>query len=497
MPNGFRGTANNWGSTALTQTDANNFEICQQFANGENNPRFKIDRFADWSENYPNGDITVNANQRYLITFNSLDKSVSATAVDSCEQTPGFAKNLTTLYARGTFNGWSTTPLELVANNTWQTDITFDGQNNQRFKLDVNGDWSQNFGDNNADGILDASGGDIFYAGMGSYRLTVNDQTMGYSLELIGAQNQALIAVLSPSDSIEVEVGELLTLSAEGSLDNDGFISAYLWSTGESTPSITIDTSTATSQMISVTVSDDQGASDSASVNVSVVETPSDTWYFRGTPNNWATTAMVTTDGINYCTEQAFASNNPRFKVDHFGDWTENYPQQDVLVDNNTSYTICFNSQDKSITTTAIEGDDLTAPVVTASVTSGLYTSDQTITLSVTDNTDANPQLYFTLDNSEPTTNSTLYTNQEFTATDQTAGVDLVIKTLAIDELGNQAQQSFSYQIGEPLDTGDFRNETIYFLMTARFYDGDESKTTIIATATKPATRTGVATLKA
>lgn len=471
----FRGTANNWGSSPLTAIDANNYQTCQQFANGENNPRFKIDRFADWSENYPNGDITVNANQLYLINFNPVDKSITATEVDSCQQTPGFAQNVATLYARGTFNAWSTTALTLIDNHTWQTDITFDGQTNQRFKIDINGDWTENFGDNNGDGILDASGDDIFYQASGTYRLTVNDQTLSYDLQVIAAQNQAPIAVLNPSSNIEVQVGQTLTISAEGSIDADGFISEYLWSTGATSAAITLDTSSVSNQLISVTVSDDQGATNTSSVNVTVVETPADTWYFRGTSNNWSTTPMTATEGSNYCTEQTFADNNPRFKIDHFGDWTENYPQQDVLVDNNSSYHICFNSQDKSISVNLIAGEDLSAPVVTASIASGLYTSEQTITLSVADNEDANPKLYFTTDNSEPSSNSALYTDQAFTASDLTAGVDLVIKTLAIDASGNQSQHSFRYQIGQPVDSGDFRDETIYFLMTARFYDGDDS----------------------
>jgi glycosidase len=471
----FRGTANNWQSTALKQIDNDNFQLCQQFANGENNPRFKIDRFADWVENYPNGDVTVIANQKYLINFNSGNKSISATQVESCEQETGFAKNFITLYARGTFNGWSTTALELVADNTWQTDIILDGQNNQRFKLDVQGDWSQNFGDDNADGSLESSGDDIFFAGVGTYQLTVNDQLMSYTITAIDVANQAPTAVLNPSNNVEVQLGDSLTISAADSIDNDGYITSYLWSTSETTAEISFDTSTVAEQVVSVTVTDDQGATDSSSVTVSVVETPSDTWYFRGTSNNWSTTAMVTADGANYCTEQAFADNNPRFKIDHLGDWTENYPEKDVLVDSNSQYSICFNSLDKTVALSKIAGQDLTAPVVTASVPTGLYESDQMVTLAVNDNEDINPKVYFTVDNSEPSTASTLYTNQVFTATDITSGVDLTIKTLAVDDKGNQAKQSFRYQIGQALDTGDFRNETIYFLMTARFYDGDES----------------------
>lgn len=38
--------------------------------------------------------------------------------------------------------------------NTWEATVTFDGQTNQRFKLDVAGNQTTNFGDTNADGTL-------------------------------------------------------------------------------------------------------------------------------------------------------------------------------------------------------------------------------------------------------------------------------------------------------------------------------------------------------
>jgi hypothetical protein len=64
--------------------------------------------------------------------------------------------------------------------------------------------------------------------------------------------------------------------------------------------------------------------------------TTPDAWYFRGTPNDWGKTAMSqvgTTDVYEAC--QTFADKpNPRFKIDHFGDWKENYPATDQLMTN-------------------------------------------------------------------------------------------------------------------------------------------------------------------
>ena len=60
-----------------------------------------------------------------------------------------------------------------------------------------------------------------------------------------------------------------------------------------------------------------------------------DTWFFRGTPNNWGTTAMTAAAATSFTTCQTFANvANPRFKIDHHGDWAETYPAQDFAVAN-------------------------------------------------------------------------------------------------------------------------------------------------------------------
>lgn len=82
------------------------------------------------------------------------------------------------------------------------------------------------------------------------------------------------------------------------------------------------------------------------------VET-NDKWYFRGTPNNWGSTPMTLRDGL-YCSSQIFgaASTNPRFKIDHFANWDESYPAADYKVNADTTYDICFNPSNQSITAT-------------------------------------------------------------------------------------------------------------------------------------------------
>ena len=96
-------------------------------------------------------------------------------------------------------------------------------------------------------------------------------------------------------------------------------------------------------------------SSSSSSTASSSSSNAASSWYFRGTPNNWTSTAMTLTNGL-YCTQQTFgaASTSPRFKIDHFGDWTESYPTADYTVTANTSYTICFNATSHAITLSTI-----------------------------------------------------------------------------------------------------------------------------------------------
>lgn len=472
----FRGTANGWAATAMVSTDGVNFDTCQLFQGGDasGGPRFKIDRYGNWQQSYPAADRLVNANTHYQIRINAGTQAITATAVDGCGQA-GFAKSWPQLQVRGTFNGWASLPMTLVADHLWQAEGYMDGNASQRLKFDQAGDWATNYGDSNADGVLERSGGDILWSGTGTVRFQVNDQTLAYSITPLGDDNQPPLAVITPGGTVNVAVGEALTLSGSDSTDADGQIASYLWSSGETTESIVVNTSQAGTFTYGLTVTDDQGAKGSSSASVVVAAPQSgDKWYFRGTPNNWGLTAMTSQDGVTFCTEQAFGSSDPRFKVDHKGDWTEAYPAQDYKVTANTSYRICFDAQRKALDVAPLAGADTQAPTVSASPAPGNYAQAQSITLTVSDDKDSAPKLYFTLDGSTPSTGSTLYSGQVFSASDKGSGADLVIKTLGVDAAGNRREQSFSYYIGDQaVAAGDFRGESIYFLLTARFYDGD------------------------
>ncbi|GGX39825.1 alpha-amylase family glycosyl hydrolase [Saccharospirillum salsuginis] len=286
----FRGTPNDWSTQAMNTADGSIMETCQTFADGDDQggPRFKIDRYGDWSENYPVSDYLVDSHTAYHIEFDTQSHALSATAVADCTDSTDV------WYFRGTPNGWSTWPMTANAEGDFEIEVTFDGE------------------------------------------------------------------------------------------DPD-----------------------------------------------------------------------------------------PRFKIDHYGDWTEAYPQADYPVDDHTTYRIRFDSDDHSITTTPLAGDDRTAPTVGADPSPGTYSQTQDVVLSVSDNQDPNTSLYYTLNGDEPTRQSTPYSGEVLTAADVGPGIDLTIKTLAVDESGNEATRSFDYRIGDATAGTDFREETIYFLLTARFYDGD------------------------
>lgn len=111
---------------------------------------------------------------------------------------------------------------------------------------------------------------------------------------------------------------------------------------------------------------------------------------------------------------------------------------------------------------------DATAPVVTTSIAPGRYVDAQNITLTVKDNRDAAPKIYYTTDGTIVTTSSTIYAGQAISVPK-----NMMIKYLAVDASGNIAEDTLRYYIGPLVVNGDFREETIYFAMTTRFYDGN------------------------
>ena len=122
------------------------------------------------------------------------------------------------------------------------------------------------------------------------------------------------------------------------------------------------------------------------------------------------------------------------------------------------------------------------APYVTADLAPGSYHEDKKVTLGLQDADfkSTGGTIYYTLDNTEPTEASAKYTGPielKDTSADG-LGTAYRLRTLSVGENGMKQEQHFFWFIkksGTVLDATDFRDETIYFVVTARYKDGDES----------------------
>lgn len=123
---------------------------------------------------------------------------------------------------------------------------------------------------------------------------------------------------------------------------------------------------------------------------------------------------------------------------------------------------------------------DLQRPEVTANRPNGTYAEPFDLVLTITDNRPAPVATYYTTDGIPPTTASPTYLTQGL-ATTGLVGLPLRIdrptqvNLLVIDAAGNETRRNFYYNVGPIEPLGDFREETIYFVITTRFYDGDPS----------------------
>ena len=155
---------------------------------------------------------------------------------------------------------------------TWSlNNVIFGNTNTERFKFDVRGDWSQNYGGDGLSGPAVPNGKDIAVQAQKTYDIRFDESSKTF------------------------------TVTPTGNLD---------------------------------------------------------TWYFRGTSNHWSTTAMNQAGSTDMFTIVATFANedpSPRFRVDHFGDWKENYPDQDYEVADCTRYEISFNRANRQIVPKRLE----------------------------------------------------------------------------------------------------------------------------------------------
>ena len=309
-------------------------------------------------------------------TFSVAAKDAAAivagcTKANNCSGTVDTGR-FASMYFRGTPNSWGTTAMTVDSSKRiWSTTVNFtgkgDGSGAQRFKFDVYGNWSENYGDTNADGIAEkGSSKDIYFTGVGKYLVSFKESDLSYTLTQV-IDNQAPVAVVSPS-VITIKAGESLVLDASGSSDDNG-ISGYSWSTGGvgKTEALTFDT--AGSYPVTVTVTDSAGLSSSATAIITVEKPVTPEPYlsnfkqvtYRGTANSWAAQKMELVADYTWQTSITLTGSlTERFKLDVSEDMTKTYGDRndDGVVESGSviypgykgTYTLTFNDQSMSYT---------------------------------------------------------------------------------------------------------------------------------------------------
>ena len=207
-----------------------------------------------------------------------------------------------------------------------------------------------------------------------------------------------------------------------------------------------------------------------------------DGWLFRGTPNSWGTTAMTASGGTVFTTCQTFAGiANPRFKIDHFGDWAESYPAQDLAVANGT-YQIAFDAASRQVTPQPVASCAAVADAwqfrgtpngwATTAMTPIAGTSRFSI---IADFARQDPAPRFKIDHRGDWTEA--YPAADVPVSDCAEyEIDFDAQTKQITTIVRGAVTTGACGTAPPPPPGaEFREETIYFVMTARFFDGDPS----------------------
>jgi len=199
----FRGTPNGWAADALDPVSGSLYETCRTFGEGDagGGPRFKIDRYGDWTESYPAEDYTVGSNQSLIIQFDSSTQQITTESVTDCGTTSTDSWTF-----RGTPNGWGTTAMTYEGDNRWCTTGSFgtgDGGGGPRFKIDHYGDWTESYPDSDYTVSSNTTYDVCFDAGTRQIDVTVASGS-NLTLSSLGAEYSSTattFAIWSPDSS--------------------------------------------------------------------------------------------------------------------------------------------------------------------------------------------------------------------------------------------------------------------------------------------------------
>lgn len=122
------------------------------------------------------------------------------------------------LYVRGTNNAWGLTAMTKTAGVWSVNNVTFGATGTERFKFDVKGDWTQNYGGSGLTGTAVASGGDIAVAAGATYNITFNEATLAYAATLVPTSTYSISGTVSGSGVSGVTV----TAGSQSAVTNAG-----------------------------------------------------------------------------------------------------------------------------------------------------------------------------------------------------------------------------------------------------------------------------------
>jgi hypothetical protein len=160
----FAGTGNVFAAGAFKFHDTGNWSSGTNW--GDSRP------FDGLAEAFGDGnDIVVEKAGTYRLQFNDRTLEYAVTRLPSSCASP-------TMFVRGTFNGWGTQEMFCVGANRWAA-IPMLIENGSQFKFDT-GNWTKNWGDNNADGIAERDGGNIRFNLAGRYLIEFDEGTGAY-----------------------------------------------------------------------------------------------------------------------------------------------------------------------------------------------------------------------------------------------------------------------------------------------------------------------------
>lgn len=262
----IRGTHNDWANDPMTFVGEGLWVGDVTFSEAG---VFKFDVHGDWLENYgdsdqdgllePEGlDITINTPGTYSVVVNASNMSYNV-----YPSTP-----YADVFFRGTPNNFGLSPMTQIASNVWQIDVAFTGEENDRFKFDMVGDWTENYGDEDTNGYIDLAGEDIFVHMPGNYTITLIGDTGQY---LLVENNLPIPPNANAGSDISVKEGATVQFDASSSTDVDGQIISYVWSNGLTGVSPALRYNTPGEYTVELVVTDNDQLTDADSVLITVV----------------------------------------------------------------------------------------------------------------------------------------------------------------------------------------------------------------------------------